>query len=140
MHALDLQCFAEAFRFDLRSMRRFAFGRRSIVRVAEGDGGELAGFIILELTGRVAYVVTLDVADAYRRQGMARRLLTAAIETAAKSGAREIALHVHAGNKGALAFHEAAGFEFSERAEGFYGPGLDGWVYRLRIDGRVAEG
>ena len=128
MHALDMECFAEPFRFDLRSMRRFAMGKRSVVRVAEEDGGELVGFVILERMGRgLAYVVTLDVAVGFRRGGVARRLLEEAVVA---SGAGMVVLHVFAGNAGAIGFYEAAGFDFVERVAGFYGVGLDGLVYR----------
>jgi ribosomal-protein-alanine N-acetyltransferase len=135
MHALDLACFAEPFRFDLRTMRRFATARGSIVRVAEGDGGELAGFVIVERMSRAtAYVVTLDVAEGFRRKGLARRLLAEAIKSAAIGGARWVGLHVHAENDGAIGFYEAAGFEFVERVPAFYACGLDGLVYRLAIE------
>jgi ribosomal-protein-alanine N-acetyltransferase len=128
MYALDVICFEPAFRFSRRGMRRFAEARGAIAVLAESNG-ELAGFCIVQIEEKFGYVVTLDVAAAWRRQGLARRLMAemeTRVRTAAGTG---IALHVYTGNTGAVRFYEAIGYGRLELAEGFYGRGLDALFY-----------
>ena len=95
--------------------------------------GKLLGFCITHIeraggTG-AGYVVTLDVAPAARRKGLARRLMHAAEQQAVAAGCRLLALHVFSGNTAAIAFYEYLGFTRSHCERGFYGKGLDALVY-----------
>ena len=140
---MDEVCFPEPFRFDLASMRRFAEAPGSLVLLAEREGGTLAGFVIVHVERRVAsrrgYVVTLDVAPAERRAGVAGALMTEAEGLAQRAGAEVMELHVHTGNEGAIRFYEARGYERVRLIESFYGAegggALDAFLYRkaLRI-------
>jgi ribosomal protein S18 acetylase RimI-like enzyme len=127
MFRLDEVCFDERFRFSVRAMRRFAEARNALVWVAEEDG-ELAGFAIAHVKAGWAYLVTLDVAPAWRRRGVAGELVER-VEHAA--GVEVVWLHVLVENEAAIRFYEGRGYERVGVAEGFYGSGLDGWVYRL---------
>jgi ribosomal-protein-alanine N-acetyltransferase len=84
---------------------------------------------------QVGYVVTLDVAPAWRRRGLADRLMTEVEDKVRAAGAAGMALHVFTGNLGAVRFYEAIGYERVGMAQGFYGRGLDGLVYRKRFEG-----
>jgi ribosomal protein S18 acetylase RimI-like enzyme len=57
-----------------------------------------------------AYVERLVVSPSYRRQGMARRLLSAAEDLARDRGKHAIALHVTADNLQALRLYESEGY------------------------------
>ena len=134
MFRLDEACFEEPFRFDRESMREFAEMKNAIVRVAEELGGELVGFVIVHVervgTGRLAYVVTLDVAAECRKRGLARRLMGEVEASAAAAGVRWIQLHVFTGNAGAIRFYERLGYERIRVQRRFYGEaGLDAFVY-----------
>jgi ribosomal-protein-alanine N-acetyltransferase len=132
MYILDLVCFDEPFRFDLRSMRRFARHPGALVVVAEADAA-LVGFVVAHLVRRgrrrVGYVVTLDVAPEFRRLGLAHALMSAAELQAAAESADTMALHVYAGNAPAVAFYEHFGYSRGAACPSFYGKGLDGWIY-----------
>jgi ribosomal protein S18 acetylase RimI-like enzyme len=129
MYALDLVCFEEPFRFDLKSMRRFAARAGAIVVVAQA-ARELVGFVLVHLErGRLAYVVTLDVAPAFRRMGLAGVLMEEAERQSLDAGAERVGLHVYSGNIAAIAFYERLGFERVGVDVGFYGEGLDAWAY-----------
>ena len=135
MFRLDEVCFTEEFRFDRESMQGFAQARNAIVVVAEEAGGEMVGFVIAHVertvAGRQGYVVTLDVAENYRRIGLAGRLMREAEERAAAAGARSMELHVFTGNEGAIRFYERAGYVRVGVRRRFYGAaGLDAFVYR----------
>jgi ribosomal-protein-alanine N-acetyltransferase len=133
MWALDLVCFAEPFRFSRRAMRGFAEGKGAATVVAElGEraGAELVGFAVAQREGDAGYVVTLDVAPAWRRRGMARRLMAEVEGKMRAAGARRMELHVSVENEGAVRFYEAMGYERVGRVEGFYGKARDAWAYR----------
>jgi ribosomal-protein-alanine N-acetyltransferase len=134
MFQLDEICFSEEFRFNRRSMRAFAEDSSALVYIAETTGGELAGFVIVHLE-RIAsrlrgYVVTLDVAPGYRRIGIAARLMDEVERRAECAGASQMELHVFSKNDSAFQFYEQRGYQRVGARLGFYGPGLDGWVYR----------
>jgi ribosomal-protein-alanine N-acetyltransferase len=141
MYALDLDCFEEPFRFDLKSMRRFASQAGAMVVVAQA-AKDLIGFVIVQMErGRLAYVVTLDVAPARRRRGLARALMAEAEQQARDAGADRMGLHVFIENAEAITFYEGLGYERKSLDEGFYGEGLDALVYlkELAIRGSTVE-
>jgi [ribosomal protein S18]-alanine N-acetyltransferase len=140
MFRLDVACFAPEFRFDRESMRVFAEERDAIALVAEKMDGELAGFVIIHVervaAGRRGYVVTLDVAETWRRRGLARLLMREAEMRAVATGARWMELHVFTGNEAAIRFYERLGYERIAMRRRFYGAeGLDAFVYRKEIAG-----
>jgi [ribosomal protein S18]-alanine N-acetyltransferase len=134
MFRLDEACFSEEFRFDRESMREFAEERNAVVQIAETVCGEIAGFVIAHIMAvgpeMRAYVVTLDVAEQWRRQGLAARLMQATEAQAVAAGVRWIQLHVYIGNAGAIRFYERMGYERIRVRRGYYGAtGLDAIVY-----------
>ena len=135
--ALDEACFSGVFRFSRAAMRRFVEARRAVCLMAE-DGGVLAGFVVVEVdrAGQIGYVVTLDVAEGFRRSGVARRLMKEVEGEMRGLGVGEMALHVFAENEGAIRFYEASGYARTGVQRGFYGAGLDALVYRktLRLE------
>jgi ribosomal-protein-alanine N-acetyltransferase len=134
---LDQVCFGAEFRFSLRAMRQFLGRPGAIVVVAEAAArqGAIAGFVILHLEGMGeemwGYVVTLDVAEEWRRQGLAGQLMREAERQARVAGAVGVGLHVWTKNVAAMQFYERSGFERGELVAGFYGgQGMDAWVFR----------
>ncbi len=139
MFRLDEVCFSEEFRFNWRSMREFAEEQDAVVQIAEREGG-IAGFVIAHMERMAlqlcAYVVTLDVAPEYRRQGLARSLMKEMESRVAAAGARWIHLHVFTGNEGAIRFYEQMNYEQTGVRRGFYGrAGLDALVYGKELPG-----
>ena len=132
MHALDVVCFERPFRFTRDAMRRFAEAKHARVVIAEEDDA-LVGFVILHMEeveeGRIGYVVTLDVVPELRRRGIARALMNDAERQARVDGCAALVLHVYTDNEAAIRFYDRAGFARLHRVEGFYGPGVDAWVY-----------
>lgn len=132
MHALDVACFEKPFRFSRSAMRRFAEAKKAHVVIAE-EGDRLMGFVILHMEqaeeGCAGYIITLDVDPALRRRGVAKLLMQEIERQAQIEGCAALVLHVFTGNETAIRFYANAGFARSHRAEGFYGPGLDAWVY-----------
>jgi ribosomal-protein-alanine N-acetyltransferase len=136
MVAVDDVCFEAPFRFSRASMKSFATAKNACTLLAEDDG-QLAGFCILHVeTSRrrlVGYVVTLDVAPAYRRRGVATELMRGVERMAVAEDCSAMQLHVYAENAAAIAFYERLGFERLYDEEGFYGAGLDAVVMHRRL-------
>lgn len=132
MHALDAVCFEKPFRFSRAAMRRFAETANARVTIAE-DQGELVGFVILHIqeleSGRIGYIVTLDVSPQRRRCGIAGRLMQETERKALGEGCSALVLHVFTGNEPAIRFYTSHGFVRSHREEHFYGPKMDAWVF-----------
>jgi ribosomal-protein-alanine N-acetyltransferase len=141
--ALDEVCFAPPFRFSERAMRRFAEARNALTVVAENDGGGIAGFCIAHVekagSGRVAYIVTLDVALQQRRQGLARQMMEQIERQARDARCEALALHVSVENADAIAFYEKEGYERLHGVKSFYGLGRDAFVYRKGVTDRKAS-
>lgn len=132
MHALDRVCFEPAFRFSRGTMRTFAETPGAVTVLAEASG-ELVGFCIVHLQRQIGYVVTLDVARAWRRRGVARQLMTEVEARVRAAGGAGMALHVFAGNSGAMQFYEELEYSRVGISENFYGRGMDALVYRKQL-------
>jgi ribosomal protein S18 acetylase RimI-like enzyme len=97
-------------------------------------GSEIAGYtqigrvLPLESNSHVLEVKGLTVDPAYRRRGVGRQLLEAAVREAGARGARRLTLRVLAPNEGARALYEHCGF----RVEGV----LRG---EFRLEGRYVD-
>jgi [ribosomal protein S18]-alanine N-acetyltransferase len=131
MHALDVLCFERPFRFTRSAMRRFAEAKNARVIIAK-EGGVLVGFVILHLEdidgGKAGYIVTLDVAPAQRRRGIARGLMHEAEQQACRENCSALMLHVFTGNESAVRFYTSIGFTRSHMDTDFYGVRMDAWV------------
>jgi len=136
LYQMDVVCFEKPFRFSKRDMRRFAEARKAQVLIAEADE-KLAGFSIVHLERRggecAGYLVTLDIAPAFRRLGLAHLLMTQAEGNARDAGCGAMLLHVFTENMGAIALYEKLAYERLHLAADFYGAGRHAWVYRKRL-------
>jgi ribosomal-protein-alanine N-acetyltransferase len=142
MYRLDEACFEPQFRFSRAQMRMFVGAENARVVIADEDG--LAGFCVVhvEAVGDkcVGYVVTLDVAPESRRKRVAAELMRRAELEVRGDECAAMALHVFVGNEAAQRFYESAGFVRSGRAAGFYGKGVDAWVYRKMLGTETVMG
>ena len=118
-------------------MRRFAEAQNAWVVIAEARGA-LAGFCIVHLeaaeTVHVGYVVTIDVAEGFRRKGLGERMLAAGEAWVRASGGLGMMLHVYVKNMGAVRFYERLGYKRVGGQEGFYGPGVNAAMYWKEFD------
>ena len=90
--------------------------------------GELAGFICWWLVAGEVQIQNVATAPAFRRQGVAARLLSHAFEQALGSGFESAWLEVRVGNAPAIALYERFGFEIVGRRPGYYADGEDALV------------
>ena len=96
----------------LKAVRRYP---HAAVFVAEADGGEIVARLSLSRDQHPSSSHVADlgfmVAAPWRRQGIGRALLEAAVEWARGAGVRKIELHVFPHNEGAIKLYDEFGFE-----------------------------
>ena len=112
------------------------FASPGVFALAADDGDEIAAFILCRAIAGEAEVLTLAVAPAHRRGGVATELLQAAMATAQRSGAEAMFLEVAADNAAALALYRGAGFTQAGLRRGYYAPaGTDAFYEPNRFQG-----
>src|SRR5579864_977355 len=102
-----------------------------IALVAEDPGGGVTGFVMTVLIPPQAELETIAVAKAFRRQGIARRLMTELIAELKERQILEVMLEVRESNHPARALYAALGFTQTGRRKGYYsGPVEDAILLR----------
>ena len=98
---------------------------------------EPMGVILCRVAGGEMEVLTVGVAPAARRRGVAQRLIAAAMPVARDLGAEAVFLEVAVDNPGAIALYERLGFAQSGLRKGYYDRGaagvMDALVMRLDL-------
>lgn len=97
--------------------------------------GALAGVLLLRLVADEVEVLTLAVAPAARRQGLAGILLRAGLAQAQALGAARCFLEVGDDNPAALALYRAGGWRPVGRRPKYYRRGADALLMRLDLAG-----
>ena len=107
-----------AFLFELQENQASHF----YVAEHTGPDGEsrVVGMIGLWLIVDEVHISTLAVHPAYRRQGIARRLILEAILQSRRKGARSATLEVRESNLGALELYQQLGFRITGRRARYY--------------------
>ena len=102
-------------------------GQGNFAFVAVSDG-ELLGYAMTMRAGEVVDLQRIGVLPSQQRQGIARRLLAAAIDQARADGGDRMLLEVSSTNQAALAFYAAEGFVEMDRRRRYYRDGSDALV------------
>ena len=123
LYDIEKQCFdKEAF-----SKQQIAYLIRDYnsIGLAASADKELVGFVIARVdihrNMRFGHILTVDVSPAYRRMGIARKLLTQIEELLRQKGATECRLEVRETNAAALSLYEKLGYKKVGRLERYYG-------------------
>ena len=91
------------------------------------------GFVMARAVADEAEILTLAVIPAFRRQGLGRRLLGAAMTRAAVLGAAAMFLEVATTNHAARGLYVAMGFVESGLRRRYYADGTDALVLRSTL-------
>lgn len=100
--------------------------------VAE-DGSGIVGYAGLAAVAHEADVQTLAVRADRQGSGLGGRLLDALLVQARQRDCSQVLLEVAAENTAAEGLYSSRGFERISVRRGYYGPGLDAVVMRLRL-------
>ncbi len=100
-----------------------------------GEGQDLAGYLVLRIVADELEILDLGVDPSFRRLGLGRRLLVAALDQGAKRGARTAYLEVRESNEAAKALYTALGFRSHSRRPGYYRDSGEGALVLRREEG-----
>ena len=97
-----------------------------------GKSGQISGYICMRTVVDESEIVKLAVIKNIRRQGVASKLLQAAIRQMAKDGCRSCFLEVRESNLAARGLYEKFGFRRTGLRKKYYSdPHEDGLIYTL---------
>jgi ribosomal-protein-alanine acetyltransferase len=123
LYEIEKECFEqEAFS---KQQLAYKLTDYSGISLAALVGDEIAGFVIAQVdfgkNGAFGHVLTVDVAPAYRRRGIAQKLLHAVESVLKKRGIKEFRLEVRVDNFAALSLYRKMGYEEIGILERYYG-------------------
>jgi [ribosomal protein S18]-alanine N-acetyltransferase len=128
LHKIDKDCFPPGISYSPSELKRFISHSKSKTWVAE-EVGRIAGFLIVsEEPQKVGHIITIDVAEPYRRAGVGTALMDAAEKWAAGKDLRLIYLETADDNRGAQVFYAARGYAKVEEVPNYYSNGQTAWV------------
>jgi ribosomal protein S18 acetylase RimI-like enzyme len=124
LYAIDHQCFDRELAYPRSELRNYLRLPGGECLIAE-SGGQVAAFIVVAHQNRLGYIVTLDVLESYRRQGVGALLLAEAERRLAAGGVRAVELETATDNASAIAFWQKHGYRTRGIREGYYPNGRD---------------
>jgi ribosomal protein S18 acetylase RimI-like enzyme len=137
LYAIEQACFQPPFRFPRRYMQHLVTSTDSATWVAEEDG-QLAGFAIVEWTVEddqaIAYIQTIEVSPAHRKEGVGAELLRKVESSAVAAHARAVWLHVAESNAPAIHLYETHGYLRQGREEDYYAQSIPALIYAKPLE------
>jgi [ribosomal protein S18]-alanine N-acetyltransferase len=134
LHRLDQSCFPAGISYSKTTLRYF-LSLPSADCVVAIDGGKLAGFILTEENPPLAHVITLDIAESYRRHGVGTALLQENEKNLALRGVRTVLLETAIENDAAVAFWKRHGYRTEAVLKRYYLGRLDAYEMRKTLSG-----
>jgi ribosomal-protein-alanine acetyltransferase len=123
LYEIEKQCFEqEAF---TRQQLAYLLTDYNTIGLTALVNGEIAGFAIARVdigrNGQFGHIVTVDVALAYRRKGVAQRLLQEIENLLKERGFKECRLEVREDNVAALSLYQKLGYNKVGTLRRYYG-------------------
>lgn len=101
--------------------------------VAASEDAAAAGLLIARKAADEAEILTFCVAPSYRRLGLGRALLAAAISELCRAGAKTLFLEVEEGNEEALLLYRSFGAASAGKRARYYESGKDAAILSLAL-------
>lgn len=151
---LDQACFPAGISYSKSTLRYFLSLRAAdcIVAIEGGgtdgaaaedaarEGGRIAGFILTEENAPLAHVITLDVAEKFRRRGIGSALLGESERNLALRGVRHILLETAVSNEAGVAFWQRHGYVVKATLKRYYLGRLDAYEMRKILLASATKG
>jgi len=123
LHEIEKQCFVqEAF---TKQQLTYLLTEYGAIGLAARVNSEIAGFAIARVDiGRntsFGHILTIDIAPAYRRKGIAQKLLQEIETIFREKGIKECRLEVREDNVAALNLYQKLGYKKVGKLEKYYG-------------------
>jgi ribosomal protein S18 acetylase RimI-like enzyme len=129
LHRLDQSCFPAGISYSKTTFHYFLTIASADCIVA-ADGTRITGFILTEENPPLAHIITLDVAETHRRQGVGSALLAESEKNLALRGVRSILLETAIDNDSAVAFWKRHGYRIEAVLKRYYLRRLDAYEMR----------
>jgi [ribosomal protein S18]-alanine N-acetyltransferase len=129
LYRLDQSCFPPGIAYSKTTLRYFLSLRSADCLVATEDA-HIAGFIVTEENPPLAHIITLDVAEKYRRQGIGSVLLAEIERNLALRGVRHLLLETATDNAPGVAFWQRHGYRIEATLKRYYLGRLDAYEMR----------
>jgi [ribosomal protein S18]-alanine N-acetyltransferase len=126
---LDQACFPSGIAYS-KTMLRYFLKLPSADGVVAEETGKIVGFILTEENPPLAHIITLDVAEAQRRQGVGSALLAESERNLAARGVRTILLETATDNEAAVAFWQRHGYRTEATLKRYYLGRIDAFEMR----------
>ena len=134
LHRLDQSCFPAGISYSKTTLHYF-LTIASADCVVAADGARITGFILTEENPPLAHIITLDVTETHRRQGVGSAVLAESEKNLALRGVRSILLETAIDNEGAVAFWKRHGYRIEAVLKRYYLGRLDAYEMRKILPG-----
>jgi len=129
LYKLDQACFPAGISYSKTTLRYFLSLPTADCLVAMQDT-HIAGFILTQENPPLAHIITLDVAEKFRRMGIASALLAESEANLARRGVRTILLETAIDNEPGVAFWRHHGYVVKATLKRYYLGRLDAYEMR----------
>lgn len=129
LYRLDQACFPAGISYSKTTLRYFLTLPTADCTIAM-DGAKIAAFILTEENPPLAHIITLDVAETHRRQGVGSALLAESERNLALRGVRKVLLETAIDNEAAVAFWKRHGYRIEAVLKRYYLARLDAYEMR----------
>jgi ribosomal protein S18 acetylase RimI-like enzyme len=129
LHRLDRDCFPAGISYSKLMLKYFLKLPSADCLVATEDA-HIVGFILTEENPPLAHVITLDVAETYRRRGAGSSLLAESERNLALRGVRTILLETATDNESGIAFWKRHGYGIEAVLKRYYLGRVDAYEMR----------
>jgi [ribosomal protein S18]-alanine N-acetyltransferase len=129
LHRLDQSCFPTGIAYSKNTLHYFLTIPCSDCVVAL-EGTRIVGFILTEENPPLAHLITVDVAESFRRSGIASLLLAESEKNLTLRGVRHVLLETAIDNQAAVAFWQRHGYRSEAVLKRYYLGRLDAYEMR----------
>jgi [ribosomal protein S18]-alanine N-acetyltransferase len=129
---LDQKCFPPGIAYSRQMLRHFLTQAGAETLVAE-DNKTIVGFLLTEENPPLGHVMTLDVAEPYRRKGIGSDLLRESEANMHFRGVRTMLLETAITNEAGVAFWQRHGYRIEAVLKNYYPGHLDAYEMRKRL-------
>jgi [ribosomal protein S18]-alanine N-acetyltransferase len=136
---LDQSCFPAGISYSKTTLRYFLSLRSADCLLAIEDA-HVAGFILTEENPPLAHIITLDVAEKFRRRGIGSALLAESERNLTLRGVRTILLETATGNEAGVAFWQRHGYRIEATLKRYYLGRLDAYEMRKIMPAPATHG
>ena len=129
---LDQSCFPPGIAYS-KTMLRYFLAQPGAECLVAAEGAKILGFLVSEENPPLGHIITLDVLDSHRRQGIGSQLLRESEAHLAYRGVRTVLLETATSNQAGIAFWERHGYRREAVLKNYYPGRLDAFEMRKRL-------